>query len=109
MPIYAMRCDSCGKEEDVYRSVAKMNDDLPNCCGAEMKRKICKPYVMSDLQPYRSMIDGTMIESRSKHREHLKDHGMIELGNEKPAPPRRTEVKDDIKKDLHEVFAGYGG
>lgn len=49
-------------------------------------------YVMGDIQPYQSMIDGSYIESRSKHRQHLKAHGCIEVGNEKqqvkaPTPP----------------------
>ena len=38
--------------------------------------------VMPDIKPYKSMIDGTMITSRSQHREHLKKHGCQELGNE---------------------------
>ena len=38
--------------------------------------------VMPDIKPYKSMIDGTMITSRSQHREHLKTHGCQELGNE---------------------------
>jgi len=40
-------------------------------------------YVMNDIQPYQSMIDGSMITSRSRHREHLQAHGCIEVGNEK--------------------------
>jgi len=40
------------------------------------------PMVMGDIQPYVSMIDGSLIESRSKHRTHLKDHNCIEIGNE---------------------------
>jgi len=38
--------------------------------------------IMGDIQPYKSMIDGSMITSRSKHREHLKAHNCIEVGNE---------------------------
>lgn len=38
--------------------------------------------VMPDIAPYRSMIDGSMIESRSTHRTHLRDNGCIEIGNE---------------------------
>lgn len=51
-------------------------------------------YVMADIQPYRSMVDGRMIQSRSAHREHLRAHGLVEVGNEtkhlkskSPAPP----------------------
>lgn len=48
--------------------------------------------VMPDIQPYRSMVDGSIISSRSRHREHLRAHGVVEVGNEKmtykaPAPP----------------------
>jgi hypothetical protein len=39
---------------------------------------------MPDIKPYRSMVDGSMIGSRSMHREHLKAHGCIEVGNEMP-------------------------
>jgi len=38
--------------------------------------------VMGDIQPYISQIDGSLIESRSKHRSHLKQHNCIEIGNE---------------------------
>ena len=38
--------------------------------------------VIGDIKPYKSMKTGEMITSRSKHREHLKKHGLQELGNE---------------------------
>ena len=40
------------------------------------------PMVMGDIAPYRSMIDGRMITSRSAHRDHLRANGCVELGNE---------------------------
>ena len=40
------------------------------------------PSVMSDIEPYQSQVDGSWITSRSKHREHLKQHRMIEVGND---------------------------
>ena len=46
------------------------------------------PMVINDIKPYKSMIDGTVIKSRSHHREHLKQHGCIEVGNEIPLTPR---------------------
>lgn len=39
-------------------------------------------HVIGDIQPYQSMIDGREISSRSTHREHLRAHGCIEVGNE---------------------------
>ena len=48
-------------------------------------------HIMDDIKPYRSMIDGSEITSRSKHREHLRMHGCIEVGNDsslyKPRQP----------------------
>jgi hypothetical protein len=38
--------------------------------------------VMPDIEGYQSQVTGEWIGSRSKHREHLCDHGMIEIGNE---------------------------
>ena len=53
--------------------------------------KASTPMIMLDIQPYTSMVDGSTITSRSKHREHLRQHNCIEIGNEKmqntPPPP----------------------
>lgn len=38
--------------------------------------------VIPDIQPYKSMVTGEMITSRSHHRDHLKRHNKIEIGNE---------------------------
>lgn len=69
------------------------------------------PMIMSDIQPYRSMIDGRMITSRSEHRRHLRDHGCIEIGNENPYTPPppidRNEIKKDIRTAIEQAAAGY--
>lgn len=49
-------------------------------------------YIQGDIQPYKSMIDGSMITSRSQHRKHLKQHNCIEIGNEDPTK-HATPVK----------------
>ena len=38
--------------------------------------------IMPDIQPYQSMVTGEIITSRSKHRQHLKEHNMVEVGND---------------------------
>jgi hypothetical protein len=40
------------------------------------------PMVISDIEGYVSQVDGSWIKSRSQHRSHLKEHKMIELGND---------------------------
>lgn len=65
--------------------------------------------VMPDIQPYRSMIDGTIINSRSRHREHLRAHGVVEVGNDsslraKPKPLQSPPgLKDAIIRAVNEV------
>ena len=41
--------------------------------------------VRGDIKPYKSMITGEEIKSRSQHREHLKKHGCVEVGNDTDA------------------------
>ena len=49
------------------------------------------PMVQSDIEGYVSQVDGTWIKSRSHHRSHLKQHRMIELGND--VPMKHPEIK----------------
>jgi len=104
MPIYAIRCPECGHAEDVYRTVAQM-DDLPDHCGVKMRRMICAPMVVADIQPYKSMVTGEMITSRSQHRRHLVQHGVTEVGNEKMTHQKtpwleQKKQKDDLRREI---------
>jgi hypothetical protein len=66
----------------------------------EMTRREA-PMVMSDIQPYISQVDGSVIESRSKHKAHLKQHRMIELGNDVPTqhkPPELSRKSMEARK-----------
>jgi len=67
------------------------------------------PYVVRDIGEYTSPIDNSRITSRSAHREHLKLHDVIEVGNERlPAPrPNLPTVSfgESIKQRLEEVRA----
>lgn len=58
------------------------------------------PYIQSDIQPYPSVITGEPITSRSHHREHLRMHNAIEIGNEYPkvvARERLPPVHEDVR------------
>lgn len=64
------------------------------------------PMVMGDTPEYRSIIDGSLIGSRSHHREHLKAHDCVEVGNEWKKPPKseltRADRIADIKRSMGE-------
>ena len=65
-----------------------------------MSRQISAPRVMSDITEYQSLQDGTMITSRSHHREHMKAHGLVELGDSptRSMEPEKWHKEIDWKK-----------
>ena len=66
-------------------------------------------HIMPDIKPYRSMIDGREITSRSRHREHLREHQCVEVGNDssltrKPKPLESPPgLKEKIIRAVNEV------
>jgi hypothetical protein len=65
------------------------------------------PMVMSDINGYVSQVDGSWIKSRSMHRSHLKQHRMIELGNDVPMQHKpidmSTKSKEARKRQIAEL------
>ncbi len=61
--------------------------------------------IQSDINGYVSQIDGSWIDSKSKHRNHLKQHGCIEVGNEKMSnatPKQDPRLKQTIAEVAYE-------
>jgi hypothetical protein len=62
---------------------------------------------MPDIKPYRSMADGTIVGSRSTHREMLARNNCIEVGNEKMettyAPPDREGRRKVLREQLADM------
>jgi len=51
------------------------------------------------------MITGEMIEGRRQHRDHLRQHNCVEVGNSFDKQPQRSVAPPDgLKKRLIEVF-----
>jgi hypothetical protein len=77
------------------------------------RQDVDAPMVMGDIKPYKSMVDGSMIESRSSHREHLRKHQLVEIGNETEAMMKsaRREPKYDregLRRQIAEVMNSKG-
>lgn len=66
------------------------------------------PQVVRDLQPYRSMIDGSVIDGRKRHRDHLKAHGCLEVGNDTSHMTRKAAPLPSHKESLHRMLADVG-
>lgn len=41
-------------------------------------------FIMPDMAGYVSPVDGREITSRTHHRAHLREHNLLEVGNERP-------------------------
>lgn len=81
------------------RRFIQINGELHEVKDGEL---VAHPMIQPDIQPYKSMVTGEVIEGRKAHREHLKKHGVFEVGNDvqhlKPrgipdvSPERRKEL-----------------
>lgn len=103
MPRYDAECKKCGRVEEVYLSISD-RDNLPTCCGEKMFRSMSTPYIQPDNVCYKSMVTGEMITSRTAHKNHLREHKLIEVGNEKPRP-RNTDIPKAEKWALRKEIA----
>jgi hypothetical protein len=113
-------CPLCKSEYDKVESTAKTEKEqfiefwTPTVGAKEAEKsweakqaqiKRYAPMVQSDIQGYISQIDGSWIDSKSKHRSHLKQHGCIEVGNEKQstaAPKQDPQLKQRIAEIAYE-------
>lgn len=88
----------------IYKTI---NGEVVAIPKEECVPEINSAYVQSDIQPYQSMITGEMITSRSQHRDHLRQHRCIEVGNEDVGQPARAPASnvEGIKRTLHEIFS----
>ena len=110
-----MKCPNCGYEEGNH--AVKLSDEdyfmeiwTPTLGLEEAKKswiekqnqpKQLTHMIQSDIGGYISQVDGTWIKSRSHHRSHLKQHGMIELGNDVPQQHKKIEINqksNEIRK-----------
>jgi len=62
------------------------------------------PLVIPDIAPYQSMVTGELITSRSKHREHLRAHGMQEVGNDSSLRKAYTGIPDTNPEQRREIL-----
>lgn len=81
----------------------------PEYAAPKRSETVKAPYFIKDIGEYRSPIDGTLITTRSAHRDHMRAHDVVEVGNEKIGamtakhePPTR-DIGAEIKRHIEEV------
>lgn len=106
MPLYDYNCDSCGRHKGVVKPIREHTRTIKCVCGAEMAQELGFAHVIPDIEPYKSMVTGERIKGRSHHKKHLKEHGLVEVGNER-LPERKMvsmpPVHEDIKRSIQEL------
>lgn len=92
-------CKECGE---------LFNTETP--CHPEDSHRNQAHYVQADIQPYESMITHEMITSRSHHRSHMRQHGVIEAGNEQKYFMNMDKAQEVDRNDAkrREIEAKYG-
>ena len=63
-------------------------------------------YVIPDIAEYRSPITGEIVRGRAQHRAHMREHDVIERGNEPIRPPKPFKpagIKDDLRASYEQL------
>ena len=97
-------CDVCSKWHDVEQP-------WPSACIKHFKRlgesNRRSANVMSDIEPYKNVVDGKVIGGRKQHRDFLKSRNLVEVGNEKIE--KQYEAPPDLKQDIQGAIQEVGG
>lgn len=80
-------------------------EPTPQLTGKVTRANACIP----DIEPYKSVVDGSIITGRKQHRDHLRAHGKIEVGNEyvkhlNDPQPRQLQGDFNVRPQLREAI-----
>lgn len=87
----------------IYRGglLAEYQDGvLINGGDGGLSNKITGPQIIRDIDPYKSMVTGEMITSRTRHRDHLKRHNVTEVGNDTSHMKKAPQTQSQDRKRL---------
>lgn len=82
--------------------------------SAPKRSELAAPTVLRDIGEYVSPLDGAHISSRSHHRDHMRAHDVVEVGNERIGSmtaaadtPQKVDrnLGEAIKRRVEEVIA----
>lgn len=68
----------------------------------------CPMLIKDGMDPVKSMADGKIYDSKSALRAGYKAGGFVEMGNERPAPKKRTSDRKGIRESLLKAKAQVG-
>lgn len=92
MPTYAWRCNSCGREFEIWSKIAE-RDEPQQHCAVPATRILNAPMVAPLFEAYRSVGRGRpWIRTKQEHKDYLRREGYEEVGNDSSvAPPKMSD------------------
>lgn len=112
MPTYEYQCSACGERAERTQSMRdySASPDVPACCGNGMERYFSSVRADAILQAqfgdrhYDGLraTDGTPIDSRSKHREYMRRHGLTTTDDYTDTWKRAEKERNKFRKAEHQ-------
>lgn len=97
-------CRVCNKWHDT-------DEDWPDACLGHFRHAgVSGLTIIKDIEPYRAVgVPGKpVVTSRRHHRDTLRAHGLVEVGNGK-MPERQRPTPGNLKRDIDDAIARHGG
>jgi len=79
--------------EDGTRTIYTHVEDRP-----DNRSDLPLPYVISDHMEPTEQVDGRFYTSKAQFRKVGREHGLTEVGNEKPQPKQRGSIAPEFKR-----------
>ena len=109
MPTYDFECKKCGSVKEGFQKLSDWGKNT-ECCGERTSIRLCPVNVQPDNTCYRSMITGEMVTSKNQHKAHLKQHGCVEVGDEKVKPLKAWQPSKQEQYNLrNEIYQRIDG
>jgi hypothetical protein len=94
--VFCKKCKNPYPADDSAIESDKNNPPAFTCtCDRQADTKVRTHMITPDIQPYKNIVTGTMINSRKEHREMLKQHHL----EERPDPS--PKLKEHMYKLKH--------
>lgn len=124
MPLYEAVCLNCEAQFE-YRASVERCMEVPPCtlCQGVAKKAILSAplgFVHGKFEPFKSMIDGSIISTNNELKEHNVRNGVMNLNeiytekeiqegkmHERKVESQAKDIAKDIQESVAQVSAGY--
>ena len=96
MPIYEYRCEKCGKEFELFRSITNNGSPSCNSCKGPMKKLISRSsFHLKGTGWYVTDYAGKKSTGQEEKKEDSSGSSVVESKKEESAPKQKSEASSD--------------